>query len=440
MGLAADREGGLLISGDSFPSLRRVDPDTGLLSALPVPNGRVAVAADDTLVVSLPAEDRVVRADPATGAVTTLIAGTPGHPLAPRAVAVDPEGRTLVLTGDHRLLRLDRAGGDPEVVAGNGSADHCGHGGPATEACLGAMNDLDVAPNGDVVIAETSGPIRVIGARDGRIATLTDMRDSTVPACNTLPSRLAIGPTGDAFVAGFFYAACRVGRDTGAMSLVAGGTACDGFGNPAPREGDLAVGACLFFTDLLVTADGGVLIADDYTPRIWRIDPATGRLAVVAGTGERGSCDAAGDGGDARAACVSPLRLGQDGAGNLYVLERGDFGEGTRVRRIDAATGVITTVAGTGFADDCGDGGPALTACIAARNLLVDAGGTLFLGGRAGVRMIDAATGIITTVYRDDTSRFDVSLDALDDRGRLLFFTAESAPRVRRLTLPATTR
>lgn len=440
VGLAADREGGLLISGDLLPSLRRVDPDTGFLTALPAPNGRVAVAADDTLVVSLPDEDRVVRANPRTGAVTTLIAGTPDDPLSPRAVAVDPEGRTLVLTGDHRLLRLDRAGGDPEVVAGNGSADHCGDGGPATDACLGQMNDLDVAPNGDVVLAEASGPIRVIGARDGRIATLTDLRNSTVPACNNLPSRLAVGPTGDAFVAGFFFAACRVDHETGAVSLVAGGTACDGLGNPAPRAGDLAVGACLFFTDLLVEKDGAVLIADDYKPHIWRIDPATGRLAVVAGTGEGGPCDATGDGGDARAACVSPFRLGQDGAGNLYVLESGDFGEGTRVRRIDAATGVITTVAGTGVPDDCGDGGPAVAACLAARNLLVDASGNLFLGGRNGVRKVDAATGLITTVYRDDTSRFDISLDALDDRGRLLFFTAESAPRVRRLTLPATPR
>ena len=71
--------------------------------------------------------------------------------------------------------------------------------------------------------------------------------------------------------------------------------------------------------------------------------------------------------------------------------------------------------------------------------MLVDADGNLFLGGFEEVREVDAATGVITTVYRDGTSSFYYSLDAIDPAGRLLFWTEESLPRVRRLTLPAST-
>ena len=103
-------------------------------------------------------------------------------------------------------------------------------------------------------------------------------------------------------------------------------------------------GACVIVADLLADTHGALLIADNYRPRVWRVDPASGRFSLVAGNGSGGFC---GDGGDARAACVRPTRLARDAQGNLFVLDDAeDRGFGTRVRRIDAETGVITTVAG----------------------------------------------------------------------------------------------
>ncbi len=326
-------------------------------------------------------------------------------------------------------------------IAGNGFAAYCGDGGPATDACISGVSDLDVAANGDIVLAEGSGRIRTIAAHDGKIETVTNLTAQPAgSACSHPAGRIALAPTGDMFLVS--RGVCRLDRDTGEVSLVAGGGPCaDDFGNPAPREGDPAVGACLpIIFDVLVDVDGALLIAELYKPRVWRVDPTTGRFVLVTGHGRENTlCHANGngDGGAARDACLSPASLGLDGAGNLYVLDAGDGGggDGARVRRISRETGVITTVAGNGTLGTCGDGGPAIDACIYARNLVVAPDGTLFLGGWDGVRRVDPS-GTITTVAGPELGDFYMSLDAIDAAGRLLFFTDEALPRIRRLTVP----
>ena len=68
-----------------------------------------------------------------------------------------------------------------------------------------------------------------------------------------------------------------------------------------------------------------------------------------------------------------------------------------RVRRVDAATGTITIVAGNGTLATCGDGqGLATEACLFAGRIVTDAAGNLFVASAGVVRRIDAATGIIT--------------------------------------------
>ena len=98
---------------------------------------------------------------------------------------------------------------------------------------------------------------------------------------------------------------------------------------------------------------GNVYVVDTLNDRVRRIDAATGVITTVAGTGESGY---GGDGGPATEATLArPNRVALDGAGNMYVA---DF-YNHRVRRIDAATGVITALAGTGTEGCGGDRGPA---------------------------------------------------------------------------------
>ena len=117
-------------------------------------------------------------------------------------------------------------------------------------------------------------------------------------------------------------------------------------------------------------------------------------ISTAAGTGERGF---AGDGGPATQAQLNgPFDVGFDPAGNLYFSDTFNH----RIRRIDARTGVITTVAGNGAAGYSGDGGPAIDAAFnEPYGIAVDRSGNVYVADRHNhcVRRIDGALAIVTT-------------------------------------------
>ena len=147
--------------------------------------------------------------------------------------------------------------------------------------------------------------------------------------------------------------------------------------------------------DLAFDRAGNLVFADTFNNRIRRVDAATGVITTVAGNGKEGY---SGDGGPAtRAGLNQPYGVVVDRAGNLYTADRLN----RRVRRVDAATGVITTVAGTGEAAYSGDGGPAAKAGLAEPNgLAFDPGERhLYIADVADhrVRAVDMASGTIST-------------------------------------------
>ncbi len=143
-----------------------------------------------------------------------------------------------------------------------------------------------------------------------------------------------------------------------------------------------------------VGAAGNVFVADGANSRIRRVDGAN-VISTVAGDGTLGF---GGDGGLATAAQLGePLGIAVDASGNLFIGDTGNH----RVRRVDVGTGVITTVAGNGTAGYAGDGGPATAARLnRPRGLVVDAAGNLFIADAFNncVRRVDALTGNITTI------------------------------------------
>ena len=116
---------------------------------------------------------------------------------------------------------------------------------------------------------------------------------------------------------------------------------------------------------------GNIYIADCWHNRIRKVDHVTGIITTIAGTGAFGDN---GDGGQASAAEVSlPAGLALDASGDLYFTENscdvltaeGIETCGARIRKIDLATGIITTIAGNGTYGYNGNGGPATDAAMA---------------------------------------------------------------------------
>ena len=181
-----------------------------------------------------------------------------------------------------------------------------------------------------------------------------------------------------------------------------------------------------------LTASGEALALDSsgglYVTRgdgmIERIDAATGEATTVAGTGETGY---SGDGGPALDANIRAEALAVDSLNNIYLTDPVN----RVVRMVNAATGIISTVAGTGTSGYSGDGGPATAAQLSEPEALAfDGGDNLFIAGNNAIRRVDAGTGVISTV---ESGLGNIKGMTFDKTGNL-FFTEYDSRIVRRLS------
>ncbi|MFI7274623.1 fibronectin type III domain-containing protein [Streptomyces sp. NPDC049879] len=320
----------------------------------------------------------VTAADPhlVPGRITTL-AGTgaqdfsgDGGPAAdaalsnPFGVATDASGDIWIAdTGNQRVRRVDAATGTVTTVAGNGTRGYGGDGGPATDASLRDPNAVAIGPDGDLWIADTGNRrVRRVDAATGTITTVlgTGSRGDTgdggpgTDARIGSPSGIAVAPDGTAYVSDTNASRVRALAPDTGVVTAFAGTGRAGFSG----DGGPATEAAFSFSSaaaLAVDASGGVLVTDPGNQRVRRLDTATGTVSTVAGDGTAGH---GGDGGPAtRAQLLSPGGVSAGPGGELYVSQPG------AVRRIDP-DGTITTVAGDGTPGYGGDGLPATRARV----------------------------------------------------------------------------
>lgn len=146
--------------------------------------------------------------------------------------------------------------------------------------------------------------------------------------------------------------------------------------------------------DCVLDGVGGLLIADIQDQRVRRLDLASGLMTTFAGTGEK---EHTGDGGKATEAGIFGARaICADGKGNTYICER----EGGTLRKVDAS-GIITLIAGNGEKGYSGDGGPAIGVVFnGPKAIRCDRQGNVLIVDTENhaIRKLDVSTGIIDTV------------------------------------------
>ncbi len=323
----------------------------------------------------------------------------------PAGVALDASGNLYIADTHNNVVReVDHSSHLISTVAGNGaSAFDTGDGGPATAAGLVFPTSLVVDGDGDLLIndGELYGAVRRVDHSSQQIGTV--FGSSSLSASNgdqALGASLGwLGPiTTDAagnvyFDAVFTHTVQRIDAATGVVTTVAGG------GSPVSGNGDggLATDASLDApAQIAISPSGAIYIADVDGHRVRKVDPTTHVITTVAGNGTYGL---SGNGGPATSAQLQfPQALALDAQGNLFI------GELQSIRRVDHATGIITAYAGATWKPGApnlgtsGDGGPALAATIWMRTLAIDPSGSLLLANGYKVRRIDSQTGIITTV------------------------------------------
>ena len=271
----------------------------------------------------------------------------------PHGVVRLPNGDVVVADSiAHRLWLID-AEGNLHIFAGDGVPGNSGDGGPATQARVFMPHDLFVDRDGNVYVAQTGDYGQTY-------------RHNTIR---------------------------RIDHETGVITRVAGSGEAGrgGDGGPAlEAEFDITCGVA-------VDADGNLYACGKSHNNVRRVDVRTGTIEPFAGDPDNKQ-GFKGDGGPAlEAALNGPEHLAFDSEGSLYICDN----DNNRVRKVDKKTGAISTVFGTGEASSNGDGGPAIEAGTNQPDAMcIDAHDNLYVGEVRGfrVRKVDARTGIVQTL------------------------------------------
>jgi len=328
----------------------------------------------------------------------------------PQAVSMDVSGNLYIADrGDSRIRVVNAQSGIITTVVGTGVSGFSGDGGPATAASLNRPSGVFVDKAGNILIADNlNNRFREVTASNGLINTIAGGGSGgdgglATRAILAGPNNLALDASGNQYIADVANQRIRrVDAKSGKITTVAG----IGIGIYSGDNGPATKAGIRNPQGLTVDASGNLFIADSSNNVIRRVDATTQTITTYAGM--FGSfcfppTDPCGDGGPATSASFNfPSSVAVDKAGNLFIVDDGD----NRVRRVDAVTQVITTVAGDGnvcplSTEPCGDEGPATSAQLNGPfGMAVDSKGNLLIvdSGDNRVRRVDASTQIITTV------------------------------------------
>jgi sugar lactone lactonase YvrE len=373
-GVAVDSSGNIYIADTDNDSVRKVTASSGVIAAF-AGNGTYGYSGDN---------------GPAVNAQLAL----------PYGVFVDSSGNVEIADSGNSVIRKVTALTLViTTVAGNGSPGYSGDGAQAMSAALYDPAGVSADAVGNIYIADDfNGRIRKVTASTGVINTVagsTSYGGDGGPATRALfyyPGGMRVDASGNLYIADTINDAIRkVTASTGIITTIAGNGTCCYSGDGGP-----ATSAQLYYpNDVALDSSGNIYIADTYNSLVRKVTVATGVITTVAGNGTFGY---SGDGSAAISAALSyPSGIAVDSTGNIYIADT----DNSVIRKVTAATGIITTIAGNGVAGYTGDGGVAMKASLDAPYFVaLDGAGNLYISdsGNDVIREVLAGSGVINTV------------------------------------------
>jgi sugar lactone lactonase YvrE len=288
----------------------------------------------------------------AKNGATTIVAGT-GIPAFPGfeeqqalntsighsiSLTLDPAGNLYFTDGDNnRICRVDAVTGILTTIAGTGATQDSGDGGPALKAGVRQPTGITLDSAGNLYFSSSWARVRKVAAHSGVIETIAGQQTTSFggdngPAIDALfwdPIPSAVSPNGNLYITDYENSRIRViAASTGIVTTVAGSGSCAAAppfwgitcqGGFAGDGGPARTAALNHAQGAALDANGNLFIADSINHRIRRVDGATGLISTIAGNGVNGF---SGDGGPAVAAEISfPVGIAVDRTGKVYFAD-----------------------------------------------------------------------------------------------------------------------
>ncbi len=310
----------------------------------------------------------------------------------PYAVAVDRDHNLLFCDGsNHTIRKIDLSTGVITTIVGTGLGGFAGDGGPASAAKLFLPQGVFAHSDGTIYISDGGNHrIRKVSSA-GVISTIAGtgiagMNGDGGPAINAE----LYAPAGLTIKGDYLYVSDCLNNKIRKIDLVTGiittfaGTGLAGY------SGDSGLGInASFYSVLDVEIDniGNLYVSDSWNGVIRKINIASNIVSTIVGSGAIGY---SGDNGLATSAKLNePTQIFVDKHDNLFIA---DYRNGA-IRRVDAFTKIITTVAG-GIPGFGGDGGPATNAKLKCTDVCVDDDGNIYIMDYVNHRIRKVSSGV----------------------------------------------